>query len=85
MVHIVIYTKANCAYCDWAKQLLASKKLSYEEIRIDLHPEKLKEMIELSQRRTTPQIFINGKSIGGYDNLSKLNQSGELIKLIKGE
>lgn len=82
MTKVVIYSKANCAYCDWAKQLLDNKKIPYEEFRVDLDPEKLAEMLRVSNRRTTPQIVINDKAIGGFDDLSALDKSGELQKLL---
>lgn len=84
MAKIIIYARASssCPYCAWAKQFLEAKKLSYAEIRVDLDPEKLKEMERLSGRRTVPQIFINNHSIGGYDDLIKLSKSGELDNLL---
>ena len=82
MTKIIIYTKNNCSYCDWAKQLLDAKKASYEEIYVDEEPDKLTEMVERSGRRTTPQIFINDKHIGGFDDLSALDKAGELEKLL---
>lgn len=82
MATITIYTQANCAYCTWAKQLLDVRKVTYEEIRIDEDAEKREEMIKLSGKRTTPQIFINGQSIGGYDDLTQLAKSGELTDLL---
>jgi glutaredoxin 3 len=78
---VIIYTKANCPYCDWAKQLLDHKKLSYQEIRVDLDPEKQNEMEQLSGKRTCPQVFINDQAIGGFDDLSTLAKSGGLDKL----
>jgi len=84
MPSVIIYSKADCPYCDWAKQLLNSKQIAYSEIRIDLDSTKRTEMEQLSGRRTVPQIFINNKSIGGYDDLSALIKSGELDNLIKG-
>lgn len=83
MSKVIIYSKDHCSYCDWAKQLLDNKKISYQEIRVDLEPDKLAEMVRLSGRRTTPQIFINDKSIGGFDDLAALAKSGELDKLLK--
>lgn len=83
MAKIVIYSKDHCAYCDWAKQLLDNKKVSYEEIFVDRDPAKLEEMLRLSNRRTTPQIFINDQHIGGFDDMSALDQAGELDKLLK--
>ena len=82
MAKIIIYSKPNCPYCDWAKQLLDAKKVTYSEIRIDLDPAKQQEMIELSGRRTVPQIFINDQAIGGFDDLSALAKAGELDKLL---
>jgi len=82
MATIILYSKADCAYCEWAKKLLDSKKLAYEEIRIDLDPEKRLEMEQLTSRRTTPQIIINDQPIGGYDDLVKLATSGQLNDLL---
>lgn len=82
MTNIIVYTKANCAYCTFAKQLLESKNLTYQEIRVDLDQAKLQEMMALSNQRTTPQIFINGQSVGGFDQLSALSQSGKLDTLL---
>lgn len=78
MAKIIIYTKDNCPYCRMAKELLSSRHLAYEEIRIDQDDSKLEEMISRSNRRTVPQIFINGQSIGGYDDLAALAKSGKL-------
>ncbi len=84
MAEVIMYTKSICPYCDRAKTLLASKNQDFTEISLDIHPEKVEEMIEKSQRRTVPQIFINGQSIGGFDDLYALNQQGKLDKLLKG-
>jgi len=82
MTRIVIYTKENCSYCERAKAFFKSKNIQFEEVRVDLDEEKRREMEQLTQRRTVPQIFINQKHIGGYDDLIRLSQSGELSKLI---
>ena len=79
---VVIYTKNNCPYCDFAKKLLTEKKISFDEIAVDTGSEKRIEMEKLSGRRTVPQIFIQGQSIGGYDDLSALAQSGKLDTLL---
>jgi glutaredoxin 3 len=83
MNKVVMYTKANCPYCRMAKDLLAAHKVDFEEIRIDLDEQKLQEMMRLSDRRTVPQIFINDKPIGGYDDLATLVKSGKLNDLLK--
>ena len=78
MNNIEIYSKSWCPYCNKAKALLNSKGLEYQEIDTT-HDETLEqEMVERSQRQTVPQIFIDGDSIGGYDDLAKLNATGEL-------
>lgn len=84
MATVVIYSKDHCGYCDWAKQLLDKKNVPYQEIRVDLEPDKLAEMVRLSGgRRTTPQIIINGEAIGGFDDLSALEKAGKLDSLLK--
>lgn len=82
---VVIYTTLGCPYCADAKELLDKKGIKYEEIQVDKDPSKLAEMMKLSQRRSVPQIFIGKKSIGGFDELSKLATSGELETLLKDE
>lgn len=83
MAKVVIYSTDYCSYCVRAKTFFDSKNISYEEIRIDLEPEKRIEMEQLSGRRTVPQIFINGKSIGGCDDLMALAKSQQLNELLK--
>lgn len=76
---IEIYTRDICPYCTMAKRLLQSKGQSWEEINLNEQPERAEEMLERSGGRTTvPEIFIDGKLIGGYDNLAALEQAGEL-------
>ena len=83
MAKVVVYTKENCPYCRMAKELLSSRQVAYEEVRIDLDEDRKEEMIRLSNRRTVPQIFINDQSIGGYDDISTLAKSGKLDGLLK--
>lgn len=82
MNKIIVYSKDDCPYCDKVKELLANRGLSYEEIRVDLDPEKLAEMLEKSQRRTVPQIFINDHHVGGFDDLAALVKAGKLHQLL---
>jgi len=83
MPKIEIYTTAICPYCDRAKQLLKNKKAEYIEIRIDQDEVKREEMMTRSQRRMVPQIFIDDKPIGGFDDLYALEQAGKLDELLK--
>lgn len=81
MAKVVLYTKDSCPYCRMAKDLLETNHIVFEEIRIDLDESKRDEMIKLSNKRTVPQIFINGESIGGYEDLAALAKSGKLDEL----
>ncbi|MDX1836456.1 glutaredoxin 3 [Legionella taurinensis] len=84
MTTIVVYSTGYCPYCSRAKQLLDSKGVHYDEIRVDDNPALRDEMIHKSGRRTVPQIFINGQHVGGCDDLYALEQQGRLDKLLKG-
>lgn len=83
MSKVIVYSKESCPYCRLAKDLLNARKIPFQEIRVDLDPNKLEEMLNLSKRRTVPQIFINDQSIGGYDDLAALANSGKLDELLK--
>tara|TARA_Y100001936_G_C15899951_1_gene572714 strand:- start:509 stop:769 length:261 start_codon:yes stop_codon:yes gene_type:complete len=83
MPKIEIYTTAVCPYCVRAKLLLQSKGLTWEEIRIDLECSRQTEMIERSERRSVPQIFINDLHIGGFDDLAKLDADNRLDQIIE--
>ncbi len=84
MAKIEIYSTERCPYCVRAKMLLDSKNISYEEIKVDQDTSRKDEMIERSGgKRTVPQIFIDDKSIGGFDDLWALEQNGQLDDLLK--
>ncbi len=83
MARVVVYSKETCPYCVMAKNLLKQKGVTeIEEIRIDLLPEERDKMIEITGRMTVPQIFIGEIHVGGFDDLAKLNRSGDLDKLL---
>ena len=82
MAQVVMYTTSWCPYCRAAKSLFASKQVDFTEIDVTEEPKLRVEMERLSGRRTVPQIFINGKPIGGYDDVLSLETSGELDKLL---
>ncbi len=80
---IVVYSQPFCGYCGAAKRLLASKGFEVTEIDVMFDPEQRRKMMEKSGgRRTVPQIFIDGRHIGGFDDLSALDASGELDRLL---
>lgn len=83
MASIDIYTKAFCPYCHRAKALLDGKGVSYEEIDITFGGPRRGEMIDRAGGRTTvPQIFIDGRHVGGCDDLHALESAGKLDPLL---
>ncbi len=84
MANVLMYSTEYCPYCVRARQLLETKGVVYTDIRIDQHPDKRDEMIAKSNRTSVPQVFIDGHSIGGCDDLFALDKTGQLDKLLKG-
>jgi glutaredoxin 3 len=84
MPDVTIYTTVSCPYCVQAKRLLTHKGVPYTEIDVTTNAELRLKMIHASGRRTVPQIFIGELSIGGFDELYALDQSGELDGLLNG-
>jgi GrxC family glutaredoxin len=82
MVKVVMYKKNYCPYCTWARNLLIKKNIPFEEIDITYDYELQNYVIEKSGKMTVPQIFINDIPIGGYDDISELDKTGELDKLL---
>ncbi len=83
MAKIEIYTKFLCPYCAKAKALFATKKVEIDEIDITMDASLRATMIERAGGRTTvPQIFINGRHIGGSDDLAAFDARGALDPLI---
>ena len=83
--HVLMYTTAVCPYCIRAKQLLKARGVEQiEEVRVDLDPERRDEMMQKTQRRTVPQIFIGETHVGGCDDLYALDASGQLKPLLEG-
>ena len=80
---IIVYSTPFCGYCGAAKRLLTDKGAEYTEIDVMFDPEQRRKMIEESGgRRTVPQIFVDGRHIGGFDDLTALDASGELDDLL---
>ena len=83
MAKVLMYCTEVCPYCVRAEQLLQRKGVKeIEKIRVDLHPELRVAMMEITGRRTVPQIFIGDEYVGGYDDLASLDHDGELEKLL---
>jgi glutaredoxin 3 len=80
---VKMFTTQVCPYCVRAKQLLKSKGVqAIDEVRIDTDPAALKEMMQITGRRTVPQIFIGSTHVGGCDDLIALDQAGKLMPLL---
>jgi glutaredoxin 3 len=85
MQPVKMYTTAVCPYCIRAKQILKNKGVdAIDEVRVDLDPQARQSMMEITGRRTVPQIFIGGTHVGGCDDLVALDQRGGLDPLLKG-
>jgi glutaredoxin 3 len=83
MQAVKMYTTAVCPYCVRAKQLLKARGVeSIEEIRIDANPQERERMMEITGRRTVPQIFIGDTHVGGCDDLMALDARGGLLPLL---
>ena len=83
MKNVEIYTGPLCVFCDRAKALLNKKGVSYKEINITSDPIKMDEMIKKTNgMKTIPQIFIDGRHIGGNDRLQALENEGKLNSLL---
>ncbi len=83
MQAVKMYTTAVCPYCVRAKQVLKSKGVEQiEEIRIDMDTAARNHMMEITGRRTVPQIFIGDTHVGGCDDLMALDAKGELLPLL---
>jgi glutaredoxin 3 len=86
MPRVEIYTKFGCPYCARAKRLLEDKGVDYEEFELNSTPGKREEMLERAPGRTTvPQIFINGRHVGGSDDLAELERGGRLDPMLQEE
>jgi glutaredoxin 3 len=80
-----MYTTAVCPFCIRAKQFLIAKGVQIiEEIRVDMHPQERMRMMQITGRRTVPQIFIGDTHVGGCDDLMALDSRGGLVPLLKG-
>lgn len=85
MQSVKIYTTAVCPYCIRAKQILKSKGVEViDEIRVDMQPQERMRMMQITGRRTVPQIFIGDTHVGGCDDLMALDSRGGLLQLLNG-
>jgi glutaredoxin 3 len=85
MQEVTMYTTAVCPYCVQAKRILKTKGVdTITEVRVDLQPQERQRMMDITGRRTVPQIFIGTTHVGGCDDLVALDACGGLIPLLQG-
>ena len=84
MARVEIYTKFGCPYCARAKRLLEEKGVEYEEFEINSVPGKREEMLQRANGGyTVPQVFIDGRHVGGSDDLAELEREGQLDPMLQ--
>lgn len=85
MQAVKMYTTLVCPFCIRAKQLLKARGVeNIDEVRVDLQPDERATMMQITGRRTVPQIFIGDTHVGGCDDLIALDQRGGLLPLLQG-
>ena len=83
MKNVIIYSSGKCPYCVKAKQLLESKNVAFEDLRVDKNPELVAESVKKSGgQKTVPQIFIDDYHVGGCDDLYALEKEGKLDSML---
>ena len=81
--NVIVYSTSVCPYCVRAKQLLERKGFAYKEVNLSVEaPEVRVELMQRTNHRTVPQIFINDQFIGGFDQLYALEREGKLDELL---
>jgi len=84
MAKITMYSTAVCPFCVRAERLLNSKGITeIEKIRVDLDPVQRQEMMAKTGRRTVPQIYIDDRHVGGFEDLAALEHAGGLDPLLR--
>jgi len=85
MAKVQIYSKANCPFCVRAKALLDRKGIPYEEIDAEENDELRVWLAETSGQKTVPQIFVDGRPLGGFSDIDALDKQGKLDPILRGE
>lgn len=80
---VVMYRTRFCPYCMRAAVLLKGKGVAFEEIDVSNDPETRERLLRETGSHTVPQIFINGASVGGYDDIASLDRRGALDPLLR--
>jgi glutaredoxin 3 len=85
MAKVQMYSKKNCPFCVRAKALLDRKGISYEEIDAEGNDELRSWLAEASGQKTVPQIFVDGRPLGGFSDIDALDKQGKLDPVLRGE
>jgi glutaredoxin 3 len=85
MPSVQIYTKRVCPFCDRAKALLQKKGVAYEEIDVEGDDAKRAWLVEASGHKTVPQVFVDGRALGGLSDIEALDGKGRLDPILRGE
>lgn len=83
MIEVTMFSSETCRYCDLAESMLSRKGvLKIKKILVNHDEDSIKEMMSKTGRRTTPQIFIGDRHVGGFDDLVALDRDGSLDTLL---
>jgi glutaredoxin 3 len=85
MARVQVYTTVSCPFCVRAKRLLQARGIRYDEIDVGDDPEARADLVRRTGRRTVPQIFIDGRAIGGFEELAALDGRAELDPLVEDD
>jgi glutaredoxin 3 len=84
MRKVQVYSKQNCPYCVRAKALLQRKGVTFEEIDVENDDARRTWLVEATGQRTVPQIFVDGRSLGGFEDIDALDKQGKLDPILRG-
>jgi glutaredoxin 3 len=85
MAKVQIYSKQQCPYCVRAKGLLTKKGVAYEEIDVENDDTTRAWLVETTGQRTVPQVFVDGRPLGGFMEVDALDKAGKLDAILRGE
>jgi glutaredoxin 3 len=85
MPKVTVYTKDYCPYCVRAKRLLDKKGIAFEEVNVEGRDELRVWLVEATGQRTVPQVFVDGRALGGFTDIDALDRQGRLDPILRGE
>jgi len=81
--NVVVYSKDNCPFCVGVKNLLEGKNVTFKEVNVSSDQAALDEIVKKTGHQTVPQVFVDGRFIGGFQELQALDQSGKLDQILR--